>query len=207
MRIVSENVTVSVPATSANLGPGFDCLALALDLWNRVEFHVCGTGICVEVNGQGREHLPKTAENLVVRAAARLLAHFDCPIPAGLLVRCENDIPAGSGLGSSATAVLAGLLGANALMGNPACREEILSLAGEMEGHVDNAAAALYGGLTVVATSDTGVIVRCYEIPQMQVAVILPDIELSTHAMRAALPEYVRMQDAVFKSGPHRVGG
>ena len=135
---------VTVPATSANLGPGFDCIGLSLGLYNQVEFTKIQNGITVSVEGEGAGRIPLNASNLVLRSAEKLFRKIGRH-PGGLKVVQKNTIPAGSGLGSSASAVLAGLMGANTLMGSPLSRSEILALAVEIEGHPDNVAPALYG--------------------------------------------------------------
>lgn len=198
---MSEGIIVRVPATTANLGPGFDCLALALDLWNEAEFFVTDTGVVFEVEGEGKGRLPTDEQNLIYLAAQRLSEMVGRPLPVGLRVKCNNAIPMGSGLGSSAAAVLMGLMGANALLGNPADMDQILALATEMEGHPDNVAAALLGGLVVVNTTPEGVLARKVQMHPLKVVVVVPNFDLSTHAAREALPKMVSMQDAVFNIG------
>jgi homoserine kinase len=194
-------VCVRVPATTANLGPGFDCLGLALDLWNVTTLRLAGAGVSVRVRGEGADVLPQDAQNLVARAALAFFRQQGARSPDGLHIECDNAIPLGSGLGSSGAAVLAGLLGANALLGNPAGREEILRLAVEIEGHADNAAAALEGGLVIVAAHGAGFLTRRVDVPALPVTVVLPAVDLPTRAARAALPASVPLADAVFNLG------
>ncbi len=196
-----KNVTIRVPATTANLGPGFDCLALTLDLWNASTITLEGSGVNVDVRGEGQNSLPRDARNLMARAMQAFYASRGAVFPAGVSICCQNNIPLGSGLGSSAAAVLAGLLGANALLGSPAGLPEVLDLAVKMEGHADNAAAALYGGLVVVVGAESGWITRRYDVPPIPTAVVLPAVNLPTRAARAALPQSVPMADAVFNLG------
>ncbi|GAP13359.1 homoserine kinase [Longilinea arvoryzae] len=191
-------VCVRVPATSANLGPGFDCLGLALDWWNEVEFRLEGDGVRVEVRGEGAATLPQGRDNLIAVAALRLFERAGQPAPRGLHIRCNNTIPLGSGLGSSAAAVLSGLLGANRLLDDPFEMDPILELATEMEGHPDNAAPALWGGLTAALKTPGGVICRRIAVPALALAVATPQFDLPTHAARAALPGQVPLADAVF---------
>ena len=142
---------VRAPATSANLGPGFDAFGLALGLYDQVEASVTGRGLAVEVYGEGEETAAAGERHLVVRA---MRAAFDAMggQPAGLVLRCTNGIPHGRGLGSSAAAVVSGILAARALVADGADRlpgTEVLRLAVDLEGHPDNVAACLAGGLTV----------------------------------------------------------
>jgi homoserine kinase len=189
---------VRVPATTANIGPGFDCLGLALDLWNEVRFSLQGDGVVVTVEGPDPAGLPRDERNLVVRAFLRLCDEAGTAAPAGLRAHCDIRVPMSSGLGSSSTAIVAGLLGANALMGRPFERDQILELAAEMEGHPDNVAAALLGGLTIVVQKDDRLLTKKILVPEVHVALAVPDVPVSTDAARAELPTEVSMVDAVF---------
>lgn len=191
-----NSVTVRVPATSANLGPGFDCLAIALELYNEIRMGPADDGIRVEVQGEGAGSLPDDEGNLVAQAALRAFESLD-ERPPGLDVHCNNRIPLGSGLGSSAAAVIGGLFAANALVKGGMSDEELLFLAFALEGHADNAAAALNGGLNLVRARPAELIVRKVPTPQLQVALAVPGFELPTDRMRDVLPEYVSLDDAV----------
>lgn len=191
-------VQVRVPATSANLGPGFDSLGLALDLWNTAEFTLTGEGLNITIQGEGAARLPTGGANHAYSAFRRLLSNIGQPEPAGLRIHFQNAIPAGSGLGSSATAYLMGLLAANALHGSPLSNDQLLELSAEMEGHADNVAPALLGGLCAVSHDDDGWIVRRYAIPTLQAALVLPEVNLPTHTARKALPPHYTREDAVF---------
>ena len=193
-------VSVSVPASTANLGAGFDCLALALDLRNSVEFEEVEGGLEVTVEGEGAGRVPLDATNLIVKAAGRLFARVNRR-PRGLRVRATNRIPLGSGMGSSAAAVVGGLAAANALVEGGLSRDDLLRLAYEMEGHPDNAAAALFGGLTLVSAAGGEVLVRSLEVPPLTLVIALPDVQLPTAEARAALPAQVPLKDAVFNIG------
>jgi homoserine kinase len=197
---VNKQVRVRVPATSANLGPGFDCLGLAIDLWNEGLFSLDGEGLRVSCSGEGR-NIPTDERNLVVQAMRFFCDTYGLPFPRGVTVRCSNHIPVGSGLGSSAAAVIIGILGAAALLGKELPAEETLSLAARMEGHADNAAAAIFGGLVVLAAGKGNWIVRRIEIPPRQVAIVLPAVNLSTHAARAVLPGEIALSDATYNLG------
>ncbi|HSL27624.1 MAG TPA: homoserine kinase [Anaerolineales bacterium] len=200
------HITIRVPATSANLGPGFDSLGLALDLWNETTMTLA-IEYSVQVTGEGRERLSAGENNMIIRSAQQLAERVGKRLPP-FHVDSVNRIPLSSGLGSSAAAKLTGLLGANVLLGKPLSREEILELATNMEGHPDNVAPALLGGL-VVSTLDNGKVfthkinvdgshsaVGSFESP-IQVTVVLPDLPYSTRESRLALPEQVSMKDAV----------
>lgn len=197
---MSPRIVVRVPATSANLGPGFDCLGLALDLWNETEFTLEGERLDLLSSGEG-QNIPTDERNLVVQAMRFFCDERGLPFPRGVRIRCHNEIPLGSGLGSSAAAVITGLLGAAALLQQPLEPEEALALSARMEGHADNAAAALLGGLVIVAAGKNGWITRSVPIPDHAVALVLPDVDLPTHAARAALPTEVSMKDATFNLG------
>ena len=194
------SVSVSVPASTANLGAGFDCLALALDLRNTVEFEEVESGLEVTVEGEGAGRVPLDAANLIVKAAGHVFARVNRR-PRGLRVRATNRIPLGSGMGSSAAAVVGGLAAANALVEGGLSRDDLLRLAYEMEGHPDNAAAALFGGLTLVSAAGGEVLVRPLEVPPLTLVIALPDVQLSTAQARAALPAQVPLKDAVFNIG------
>ncbi len=192
---------VVAPATTANLGPGFDCLGLTLDLWNAATFSLAGDGVEVHVRGEGSEVLPGGADNLIARAFRRLYDEVGAPQPAGLTIDCDVSVPLSSGLGSSASAVVSGLLGANELLGRPLDAAGILALATELEGHPDNVAAALDGGLVIVVNGEQGLLTERIEVRPVLVALAVSQIEYSTSAARAALPTYVALADAVYNMG------
>ena len=190
------NITIKVPATSANLGPGFDALGLALDLWNESAFELADD-FMVYVEGEGKGRLTQGRNNLIIRAARKLAEYVGKELPP-FIVHCINHIPIGSGLGSSAAATLTGLLAANALTESALSDEEILSIATEIEGHSDNVAPAMMGGL-VVSTIDNGkVIARKLPITPMHITVVVPDFHFPTKQARNTLPKQVKMKDAVY---------
>jgi len=190
-------VRVRVPATSANLGPGFDALGLALALHNEVVAEAAAE-VTVSIEGEGRGRLDEGAKNLVARAVA--LAHEVAGRPFhGARLRCINRIPLSRGLGSSAAAWVGGLLAANALMGGPLDREAVLTAAARAEGHPDNVAAALLGGLTVSCADGGRVTAVSLPAPsEVEWVVLLPETESSTRDARAVLPDTVSRSDAVF---------
>src|ERR1700733_1890745 len=151
-----DAVRVQVPATSANLGPGFDALGLALALHDEVDAWVCESGISIEIDGEGADLTGAGEEHLVIRAMRTAFAAIGAQ-PPGIGLRCVNRIPHGRGLGSSAAAVVAGLLAARALSNPDKLPDErLLPLASELEGHPDNVAACLGGGLTIAWTAPDG---------------------------------------------------
>ena len=193
------HITIRVPATSANLGPGFDSLGLALDLWNETVIRLA-IEFTVQVKGEGAEKLSLGENNLIIRSAQKLADCAGKHLPP-FHVDCVNQIPLSSGLGSSAAAKLTGLLAANSLLGKPLSSAEILDLATEMEGHPDNVAPALLGGL-VVSTMDSGSVVAhkivgVENAPPLFITVVFPEFHLPTHESRTALPQQVSLKDAI----------
>jgi homoserine kinase len=185
----AESLTVSAPATSANLGPGFDCLAVALDLGNAVVVQRRPGPLEVTVAGEGAGELAEDASNLFCRALATGLGSLD-----GLHVECRNRIPLGRGLGSSAAAVCAGLVAANAIGGLRWTPDELLRRATEIEGHADNAAACLTGGMVAVGP---GPVARPVPVPDdLGFVAVIPENRTSTSAARKALPDQVPLRDA-----------
>ena len=197
-----KQVTVTVPATTANLGPGFDCLGLALNLHNTVTFRPAERGLQVTVAGEGAEAIPTDESNLVFRAAQQLFALVGRK-PAGLIIEQNNCIPASSGLGSSASAVVAGLAGANALLDAGLSQAALLDMAAGMEGHADNVAPAILGGLVLSnSLNQPGEPARFHTeqipTPGYNVVLVLPDVALLTRDARALLPNQISRADAIF---------
>jgi homoserine kinase len=196
-------VTVEVPATSANLGPGFDCLGLALDLHDRLTAEVVDTGLEVEVSGEGATDLPRDESHLVVRAMQRAFEHAGVDRP-GLRLTCENRIPQARGLGSSSAAIVGGLALARALLGNGHGLDDavLLDLATGLEGHPDNVAPALLGGFVVCGQDDSGTwAVRPALDPAVGAVVFVPPTGLSTELARGLLPAEVPHGAAAANSG------
>jgi homoserine kinase len=190
-------LTVTVPASTANLGPGFDCLALALDLCNHTQIETTNEGIEVKIEGEGADRLPKDSSNLVVQAFQKVYQTNGHPLP-GLFIKQINHIPPASGLGSSSAAILAGTLGASAFLGRKLSTLEILQCVLKFESHLDNAAGALLGGLTIVAKEEEQIFAHQVPVPDLVIVVTLPDLDLKTSQMRQVLPKDVPLQDAVF---------
>ena len=191
------SIGVRVPATSANLGPGFDVLGLALGLYNEIVYEEADR-VSVTVEGEGAGRLDTGAGNVVARAA--LMAHEAAGRPfTGAAIQCVNRIPTARGLGSSAAAWVGGLVAANATLGSPLDRDAVLALACRAEGHPDNVAAALLGGLTVSCVSGDRVSAVSLPMPaDLGWVVLVPRIESATREARAVLPDTVTRADAVF---------
>jgi homoserine kinase len=196
-------VRVRVPATSTNLGPAFDCAGLALTCHDVLEFSVTPSGLAVEISGVGEGELPTDESHLVVRAFRAACTELGWS-PPGLRVVAANAIPQGRGMGSSAAAVVAGVLGAWSLCpdvedidGNA-----VLRLVSDLEGHPDNVAACLLGGATLSWETPAGAIADRLEVdPEIQPVVLVPPATLSTHVARGLLPELVPHADAAFNAG------
>jgi homoserine kinase len=198
-----RRATVEVPATSANLGAGYDCLGVALGITNRITLEVRGWSrgeIELTVDGEGSGELTEDRQNRFVMGveAAMRLARGELPDGVGWRVEMTNQIPLSRGLGSSAAATVGGLIAANALLGGPLAQNDLLRLATEIEGHPDNAAAALLGGFAVAAATPTGVEAIRFDVPRdLRAVLFIPDLRLSTGEMRTVLPDVVPHDDAV----------
>ncbi|HET9520955.1 MAG TPA: homoserine kinase [Candidatus Limnocylindrales bacterium] len=198
-----RRVTVEVPASSANLGAGYDCLAVALGLTNRIEVEVRSWSrgeIELTVDGEGVGELTEDRENRCVRGVEAALQAIRGELPEGVgwRIAMHNEIPLSRGLGSSAAATVAGLVAGNALFGEPLTVTDLLRMATEIEGHPDNAAAALLGGFVVTAALESGVEALRFDAPRdLRAVLFIPDLRLSTAEMRAVLPDLVPRADAI----------
>ncbi len=195
-------VRVQVPATTANLGPGFDALGMALGLYNEIRVEVGGVGLQLDVEGEGAGRLREQgATNLVARALTGTLAKLGAR-PDGLSLRTINRIPLSRGLGSSSAAVLGGVVAAAALAGVRLTPEELLDLALPLEGHPDNIGPALLGGLTVTTLVEGRVCCIPLPVPaDLGAVAVIPEFHLATAKARKALPREVPREDAVFNVG------
>ncbi|UWF78627.1 MULTISPECIES: homoserine kinase [Microbacterium] len=197
----TRTVQVTVPATSANLGPGFDTLGLALSIYDTLTVSSFPDDrLEIEVTGSGAEEIPRDASNLVVRSIAHVFADAGRPLP-GLRLHAANGVPHGRGLGSSGAAVTAGVLAAKGLLAGEVDLDDdtLLRLATELEGHPDNVAPALFGGLTIAWTGDRGpqhkkLLVHRGVAP----LVLVPGFTMSTSLARSLQPHQVPREDAVF---------
>ncbi|OHO31876.1 homoserine kinase [Corynebacterium sp. HMSC034E11] len=202
---VGLKARVKVPGSSANLGPGFDTLGLALSIYDTLEVEVIESGLEVEIFGEGADDLPRDSSNLIVKAINSGLIAADVRAP-GLRVVCHNQIPQSRGLGSSAAAAAAGVVAANTLAGSPLDEDTVVQLSSEFEGHPDNAGASVLGG-AVVSWTDIPVdgcskpSYRAVRIPvdeSIKAVALVPDFHASTNAVRKVLPSHVTHTDARF---------
>ena len=207
-----RSVTVEVPGSSANLGAGFDCLGVALAIVDRIEVEVRGWSrgqIQVSVDGEGRDEVTEDRDNRFVRGleAAMGAARGELPEGVGWRIDMHNEIPIARGLGSSAAATVAGIVAANALLGGPLDTATQLRIAAGIEGHPDNAAAALLGGFVASAATPDGVEAIRIDAPRdLRAVLFVPERRLSTEAMRKALPGSVPYEDAVANLGAVALG-
>ena len=186
-------VSVRVPATTANLGPGFDAVGMAVSLFAHVTVQV---GVLRTPRAR-----PQPMRKMITQAVQAAYRHAGRPTPDGLRVDARSDIPLGRGLGASAAARAAGLVAANALLGGPLSAETMLRLGADLEGHADNIAPALFGGLQVVAVGASGVTRVPLPLPEgLTCAGFTPDFTMPTHESRALLPKRLSREDAVHNS-------
>lgn len=191
-------VRVQVPASTANMGPGFDCLGMALQLYNSVEISITGSGLYIDINGEGAPDIPRNEDNLVYQAAVRVFNQIGFNY-SGLRLKLYNNIPVSRGLGSSTAAIVGGIIAANMISGGHLGQRDLLNMACAMEGHPDNVAAAFFGGIVVAAPVDGDIKHIKIEPPKRLKAVVaVPEFNLSTKISREALPQQVSFNDAAF---------
>ncbi len=195
-----STIEVRAPATTANLGPGYDCLGMALDLWNHltVSTMAAGEAPAVQVVGEGDGELANDGGNLTYRAMEFLYGEADQQMPP-VRMRCDNAIPLSRGLGSSAAAIAGGLVAANALLRDPFSDNDLLEMAATIEGHPDNVAAAVKGGLQLVIADDRQLYTASIDVPEtLQAVLFIPDRRIATVDARRVLPDQVSVADAVY---------
>jgi homoserine kinase len=199
--LVGRSVAVKVPATTANLGPGFDTLGMALSLYDELEVTaVPGDAVRVDVHGVGAGVVPTDETNLVVRSIAHVFDVVGQPMP-GLELTARNSIPHGRGMGSSGAAIVAGVMAAKGLLEGVVDldAEALLGLANDMEGHPDNVAPALFGGLTIAWVTDNGPQYKKLSVHRgVSPVVLVPEATMSTALARSLQPESVPHEDAIF---------
>lgn len=210
------HVAVEVPASSANLGAGYDCLGVALAMTNRVDLEVRSWSrglIELTVDGEGRDELTEDRDNRFVRGLEAALVDASGALPDGVgwRIQMHNQIPLSRGLGSSAAATVGGVVAANALLGGTLDAAAQLRIATSVEGHPDNAAAALLGGFVVAATTGAGdgahIEALRFDAPRdLRAVLFIPDMRLSTSDMRRALPSSIPLADAVANLGAVALG-
>lgn len=196
---MANTVKVRIPGTTANCGPAFDTIGMACTIYNELELTLSLAGsIEILITGEGSNNLPKDERNIVLRAVRKVLAAVNSPYQ-GIRLVMHNNIPLSRGLGSSAAAIVGGLVAANAATGNTLSKESILNMATEMEGHPDNVAPALYGGIAVsVANKGEVYCLHFAPVRPLLMIIAVPEFTLSTHKARSVLPHNVSMEDAVF---------
>lgn len=188
-----------MPATSANLGPGFDCLGMALDLWNTVTLERGREG--VTITGEGADRIRRDQGNLVLRALSAVFQRIGS-IPPPMTLACHNVIPMSRGLGSSSAAIVGGLVAGNALCGSPLEQQDLLKLATDIEGHPDNVTPALLGGCQITVQEGGKVVASRVPLPPGLSAVLfIPTMPMPTAKARAVLEPNVAREDAVYNIG------
>jgi len=199
--VVGRKVVVHVPATSANLGPGFDTLGMALSFYDELTVEaVSGTVVTVDVTGEGAGEVPTDGSNLVARCIAHTFERFGQQVP-GLKLTAKNNIPHGRGMGSSGAAVVSGIMAAKGLLEGivEMTQDDLLQIATELEGHPDNVAPALFGGLTIAWEDEKGPRHKKLFVHRgVSPLVLVPNFQLSTKLARSLQPESVPHEDAVF---------
>lgn len=194
-------VKVKIPATTANLGPGFDCIGMALTLYNTIQADVISEGLIIEQKGKECSNIDIDENNLVYRAIKKAYDYVGKEVPP-LHIILENNIPITRGLGSSAAAVVGGIKVANELLGRPLSLEEILDLATEMEGHPDNVAPALYGGIVLSIKENKKITTVQISPPDnLKAVALVPNYTLSTQLARQVMPDSYSLEQVVFNTG------
>lgn len=190
---------IRVPATSANMGPGFDCLGVALSLYNRYHIEECEKGLHID----GCDEPYKNENNLVYVSMKKTFDKIGYPFEnKGLRIGFESDIPVSRGLGSSAACILGGVLAANEIGKGRLTRTEILEIASDIEGHPDNITPALFGGMTVSIRDGNQIFYEKINLPSgLKFCAIIPDFQLSTKDSRAVLPDNIPYKDGVYNVG------
>ena len=194
-------IKVRVPATAANIGPGFDCLGVALNIYNDIEVEECNEGLSINISGERCGDVPVDETNLVYRSMKKVfdVAGFS---PKGIRLNQKNGIPITRGLGSSAACIVGGMTAANALAGFPFDKNELMKMAVEADGHPDNVVPAMMGGMTAACMEDGEVLYVKIQPPEgIKFAVMIPDVMVKTAKARMIIPRTIPLEDAVFNIG------
>jgi homoserine kinase len=202
--VALQSVTVTVPGTTANLGPGFDCLGAALTLYNRFQFTLLDQApgsYSIRVRGSEAERVSRDSSNLAYRAFAHFYQQQHQAVPA-IDLAIDLDVPLARGLGSSSTAIVGGILAANALYHQPLDQSSLVAMAVALEGHPDNVVPALVGGCQLSVVDDQGLVTVC-PVPwhaSLGAIVVIPNFELATATARQVLPLQYSRADAIFNA-------
>ena len=190
-------VEVYAPATSANMGAGFDTMGIALHLYNRIQVETRAHGLKI-INRHSREYLPKNENNLIYQSVKRVFEETDTLRPGVRIVQ-NSKIPVTRGLGSSSACIVGGLIAGNLLSGSKLSRQRLFQIAAEMEGHPDNVAPAFFGGFCVAGRENGEFFCKSMKItPKYRYALMIPDYFVATKKARKVLPEEVSLEDAAF---------
>ena len=192
-------VKVRIPATAANLGAGFNCLGLALELYNTLEMKEIRSGVKIGISGEGKDVLPRDKKNLSFQAAYRVFKRCGYTLK-GIKIKINNRIPIARGLGSSAASIVAGAVAANEICKKKLSQEELMQICAELEGHADNIVAAFLGGLTICGYKDNKLIYKNFFVRYgIRAIIAIPqNLEVKTRDAIAILPKKVPLEDAVF---------
>lgn len=194
-------IKIRVPATSANMGPGFDSLGVALELYNYITVEEIDSGLEIIIPDETGKFLPKNEKNLIYRCMKEVFQRVGHE-PNGLRITLENNIPVTRGLGSSSAGIVGGLYAANLLVGSPLSKEELLAMAVKIEGHADNVTPAMMGGFTVSVMQKNRHSYVCHKLKDdLKFAALIPDFPLATKKARSILPGTVSHRDATYNVG------
>ncbi len=194
-----DDIVVKVPATSANMGPGFDSLGIALDIWNEVR--ISKGPFSIKIDGTGEEELPEDTSNLVYKSFSKVFEEIDEIVPE-VKLSCTNRIPLTRGMGSSSAALIGGLMSGNAMAGSPLSTSEILNIGAKIEKHPDNVAPALLGGVQIGIYDQEKLITANVPFPEdLRVVLYVPNQVMPTDQARNILAPKVAREDAVYNIG------
>lgn len=190
-------VEVRVPATSANMGPGFDTMGLALNIYNKITIDESESGLEI-INYNAYEYIPTNESNLIYKSVIRVFDEVGY-IKRGLKISQKSNIPMTRGLGSSSACIVGGLLAGNVISGRKLSYDKILEMAVEMEGHPDNVVPAIYGGFCISAQDNKKIYHRSFKLsPKLEYVALIPNFYVPTKKSRGILPEYIFLKDAAF---------